>query len=192
MPVPAQLAAVEAALTEHFGCVPSRASVSFVGVDPIEVLRYPSTPGEWTYASLGMSRHPMIASETMALPGGGPRAELILRIRHQASSDADAWRRLAVLGAAPAVEGVVYASGMTVDLGEPLVAGSGCTGAVIVESAIADVATVAGPVAVYEVVPATSTELAWARVHGAAELRRRWAQRGTDLADLHRRAVSLD
>ena len=36
-----------------------RASVSFVGVDPIEVLRFEPIPGERAYVSLGMSRHPM-------------------------------------------------------------------------------------------------------------------------------------
>jgi hypothetical protein len=189
---PAPLAAVEAVLTAHLGRSPARASMSFVGVDPVEVLRYEAGPGTWTFASLGMSRQPMSAPSAPALASDGPRAELILRVRDRSDRDGDVWRRVALLAAAPAVEGVVYASGMTIDLGEPLVTGSRCTGAVIAESSIADVATAVGPVAILEVLPATSTELAWSRVNGAGALRGRWHQRGTDLLDLHRPAVALD
>ena len=54
--------------------------------------------------------------------GEGPLAELMLHVR--ADEDfADVWRSVALLGAAPSVEGVVYREDMTVDLGEPLVAG---------------------------------------------------------------------
>ena len=53
------LAAVDAALAEHFGHRPQRASVSFVGVDPVEVLRFEPIPGERAYVSLGMSGRPM-------------------------------------------------------------------------------------------------------------------------------------
>ena len=52
------LPTVEAALVEHFGHRPQRASVSFVGVDPIEVLRFEPIPGERAYVSLGMSPAP--------------------------------------------------------------------------------------------------------------------------------------
>ena len=41
----------------------------------------------------------------------GPRAELMLHLRDPADEHADVWRRLAVLAAAPAVEGVVYGRG---------------------------------------------------------------------------------
>ena len=81
---------------------------------------------------------------------------------------------------------------MTVDLGRPMVAGSRCTGGLLTESPVADVATALGPVRVLQVEPATATELAWCRVHGGAELRRRWADHDVDLLDLARPAVELD
>ena len=186
------LAAVEAALVDHFAHQPQRASVSFVGVDPIEVLRFEPVPGERAYISLGMSRHPMTGAAELVQAADGPRAELMLHLHDPTDAHADVWRRVAVLAAAPAVEGVVHAPGMTLDLGEPLSADSSCTGVVITESPIADIATGAGPVSVLQAVPATPTELAWCRVRGSAALRDRWAEAGVDLRDLTRRAVALD
>ena len=116
----------------------------------------------------------------------------MLHLRDPTDQHADVWRRLAVLAAAPAVEGVVYAPGMSVDLGEPLAPASACTGVAGRESALAPVDAGAGPVDVLQVVPATSTELAWCRVRGSAALRERWASAGTDLLDLGRRPVALD
>ena len=135
MDLPAPLDAVDAALAEHFAQRPLRASVSFVGVDPIEVLRFEPIPGERAYLSLGMSRSPMSAADSSAMTADGPRAELMLHLRDEPDEYADVWRQLAVLAAAPAVEGVVYRAGMTVDLGRPLAAGSVCTGAVVVDVA---------------------------------------------------------
>ncbi len=188
----AELVEVEAALADHFGARPQRASVSFVGVDPIEVLRFEPIPGERAYLSLGMARHPMTGAADALVAADGPRAELMLHVRDPTDRHADVWRRLAVLAAAPAVEGVVYAAGMSVDLGEPFSAGSACTGVLVDESALAPVTTSAGAVAVLQVFPATATELAWCRVRGSAALRERWAQAGADLLDLGRRAVALD
>ena len=192
MPTSPVLAAVEAGLVEHFGHEPQRASISFVGVDPVEVLRFEPIPGERAYLSLGMSRHPMTGAEAEILAADGPRAELMLHLRDPASEHTDIWRRLAVLAAAPAVEGVVYAAGMSVDLGEPLVRGSQCTGFVITESPLGGIATPRGPVAVLQAVPATSTELAWCRVRGSAALRERWAKEAVDTLDVLRRSVPLD
>ena len=191
MGAPDPIAAVDAALAEHFGHRPVRASVSFVGVDPIEVLRFEPIPDERAYLSLGMSRLPMTAADADVLTGDGPRAELMMHLRDGADRFVDVWRQVALLAATPAVEGVVYAAGMTVDLGQPLAAGSRCTGVVIVESPIAAIATAAGDVAVYQAVPATQAELAWCRVRGNAELRQRWADADTDLLDLGRPAVDL-
>lgn len=190
--LPAPLDAVDAALRQHFGQPPLRASVSFVGVDPIEVLRFEPVPGERAYLTLGMSRHPMTAASAAVQIADGPRAELMLHVSDGADEYVDAWRQLAVLAAAPAVEGVVYSAGMTVDLGQPVAAGSRCSGGLLVESPIAAIEAVRGPVAVLQVLPATATELAWCRVHGSTALRERWAQRGTDLMDLGRPAVPLD
>ena len=186
------LAAVEAALVEHFGQRPTRASVSFVGVDPIEVLRFEPIPGERAFVTLGMSRHPMTGAAASIMDVAGPRAELMLHVHDPADDHADVWRRLAVLAAAPAVEGVVYVEGMSVDLGEPLVPGSPCVGAVITSSVLADVGTAAGQVTVLQAVPATANELGWCRVRGSAALLERWRDAGADLLELTRRSVALD
>lgn len=186
------LAAVESALVEHFGHRPVRASVSFVGVDPIEVLRFEPIPGERVYVSLGMAGHPMTGAESSVLATDGPRAELMLHLRDPGDDHADVWRRLALLAAAPAVEGVVYSPGMSVDLGDVLVAGSACTGVVVDTSPVGDITTGDGPVTVLQALPATSNELAWCRVRGSEALRERWRDAGTDLADLDRAAVRLD
>lgn len=186
------LPTVERALGEHFAHEPQRASVSFVGVEPIDVLRFEPVPGERAYVSLGMSRHPMTGAGESVQAVDGPRAELMLHIRDPTDLHADVFRKVAILAAAPAVEGVVHTPGMSLDLGEPLSQGSSCTGVLITESPLAAIATGAGPVAVLQAVPATATELAWCRVRGSAALRDRWAAAGTDLLDLTRSPVALD
>ncbi len=183
---------VEAAVVEHFGHQPTRASVSFVGVDPIEVLRFEPIPGERAFVTLGMSRHPMTGASASILDTSGPRAELMLHIHDPVDEHVDVWRRLALLAAAPAVEGVVYVEGMSVDLGEPLVPGSACVGAVITASVLPDIDTALGTIPVLQAVPATGNELGWCRVRGGAALLERWRDIGTDLLDLGRRSVALD
>lgn len=197
MTVPAPLDEVENALRRHFGQLPARASVSFVGLEPIDVLRFEPTPGELAYLSLGMSRHPMTDAAAGVLDAGGPRAELMLHVRDGAGRFADVWRRLAVLAAAPSVDGVVYRPGLTIDLGAPLAAGSRCTGAVITQAPVPPIEVGSGPapamqpVAVLRAVPATAAELAWARARGGAALLERWHQQATDLLDLGRAPVLL-
>src|SRR4051812_30742220 len=102
------------ALVEHFAHQPQRASVSFVGVDPIDVLRFEPIPGDRAYVSLGMSRLPMTSAAESVHDDTGPRAELVLELHDPTDEFAEIWRRLAVLAAAPAVEAVVYVPGMTV------------------------------------------------------------------------------
>jgi len=189
------LEAVESAYRQHFEVSAARASVSFVGVDPIEVLRYDETSEDagmlQTFATLGMSRYPMSgANESVIDAATAPRAELLLTIR---AGQSDAWRSLAVLAAAPAVEGAVHAAGNRIDLGEPWVPGSRCTGALLLVGPLAPV-VVSGmaDVHVLRVAPATATELAWARIHGSEALSQRWKDAATDLADLSRDAVSLE
>jgi hypothetical protein len=189
---PEVLGELDRAFADHFGQPPARASLSFLGVEPIEVLRFEPIPGELAYLSLGMARRPMTAAEEFVVGSNGPRAELMLHVRGSGGRFEDSWRQVALLAAAPAVEGVVYVDGMTVDLGQPLAVQSRCTGVVLVPSALGAIETGAGPVAVLQIVPATATELAWARVHGTAALGTRWAAAGTDLLDLARSAVSLD
>ena len=192
MPVPPVLRAVEDALVAHFGQRRQRASVSFVGVDPIEVLRFASDTDERVYVTLGMARYAMTGAEQSVMALDGPRAELLLRLRDPSDAYADVWRRLALLAAAPAVEGVVYAAGMSVDLGEPLVPGSACTGVLVRGSTLGAIPTPDGAVEVLEAVPATAAELAWCRVKGADALEQRWAHAGTELLDVTRRSVPLD
>jgi hypothetical protein len=189
--LPAPLDRVEAALRRNYRTVPRRASVSFVGVEPIEVLCFEPAPDERVYVSLGMSRRVMTPPDVVAPSGLGPRAELLLHIRDAADVYVPVWRQLAVLAAAPAVEGVVYAAGMTVDLGAPLAGGSRCTGAVVADSTIAPIESPAGAVTVLRIVPATASELAWCRVHGSAALRERWADQEIDLLDLARASAQL-
>jgi len=192
VPSPNVLAAVEVAFVEHFGHRPARASVSFVGVDPIEVLRFEPIPGERAYLTLGMSRRPMTGADESLLSAEGPRAELMLHLLDPADEFAQVWRKLAVLAAAPSVEGVVYSAGMSVDLGEPLAPRSACTGVLVDSSALAPVSVDGLDVDVLQAFPATQTELAWCRVRGSAELRARWQDAGADLLDLARAPVSLE
>jgi len=188
------LGLVEAAYRQHFEVAPARASVSFVGVDAIEILRYADdtddTPVEH-FVSLGMSRYPMAdPSDVVVDQSTAPRAELLITASGRPD---DLWRKLAVMAAAPAVEGAVYSVGNRIDLGEPLAAGSRCTGGVLARSPLNPI-TVPGTadVVVLKVIPATATELAWARVHGSEALIERWEQAHTDLANLARDPVRLD
>lgn len=186
------LAEVERALHDHFGQRAPRASISFLGVEPIEVLRFEPVPGERAYLTLGMSRRPMTPPSEFVVSETGPRAELMLHLRDPRDDYGEVWRQVAVLAASPAVEGVVFTAGMSIDLGQPLAEGSRCTGGIVVESPITPIETSVGGVEILQVVPATSTELAWSRVHGTPALRQRWADEHVDLLDLGRRAVSLD
>jgi hypothetical protein len=184
------LATVEAAYREHFEVAPARASVSFLGVEPIEVLRYADGERDH-YLSLGLSRRPMSDPSAMVVDElAGPRAELLVTAVGRAEG---LWQSLAVLAAAPAVEGAVYATGNRIDLGQPLCSGSRCTGGVLVPGPLHPIAvTGLSEIEVLQLVPATATELAWARVHGSEELRRRWLAASTDLIDLGRDPVGLD
>jgi len=181
------LASVERSIRAQFGVEPARASITFLGVEPIEVLRF-DLGDEAVYVSLGMCRQPMTGSDATVLALDGPRAELSIRTR---GGERDLWRRLAILAAAPMVEGVVYRDGMTVDLGEPLVLGSRCTGVLVGASTLGPVTVAGGEVQILQLVPVTATELAWCRIHGAPALRDRWAAQEVDLLDLLRSAASL-
>ncbi len=167
-----------------------------MGVESIEVLRYADRTehGESAlahYLSLGMSRYPMTdPSEQLRDDAAGPRAELLLSARGRPD---EIWRQLAVLAAAPMVEGVVYAVGNSVDLGHPLLGGSRCTGALLAEGPLRLIPTGAtAEIQVLRVIPATANELAWARVHGSAKLIERWRVAAIDLEDLMRESVGLD
>lgn len=176
---------VEAHLISSLGPDTGRASVSFLGTDPIEVLRFgPDHDGLVRYATLGMSRAPMSGSSELLTEG--PRAELLLSVR---GAHDTVLRRLGALAASPTVEGLVITPGAGLDLGEPLWDGARFT-AVLVGAPGGLVPDVAD-VQFFPLLPMTANEAAWKRVHGAEALEERWLARGTDLRDPSRPEVSL-
>jgi hypothetical protein len=181
---------VEAQLVSALGPGPVRASVSFLGTEPIEVLRFgPDRDGLVRYATLGMSRSPMTDPLAPVLDESGPRAELVLSVRGAQDS---VLRRLAALAASPVVEGVVVVPGAGLDLGEPLWDGARFT-AVLVAEPGGLVPDLDGddPVGFLPLLPMTPNEAAWKRVHGAAALQERWLAQGTDLRDPARPEADL-
>lgn len=116
------LLAVEAHLVTALGEPGSRGSVTFLGTDRVDVLRFGPEPDErgavFRYVTVGLARSPMRDPAAPAPdPHAGPRAELVLTLRGQYD---DVLRPLATLAAAPAVEGVVLTAGASVELGAPL------------------------------------------------------------------------
>ncbi|MFE4827589.1 suppressor of fused domain protein [Streptomyces sp. NPDC056672] len=215
------LALVEARLRTALGEPDARASVTFLGTDRIEVLRFQdswsgSPDGGATrdggstrdgrsaigqdvvrYVTLGMSAQPMAdPSALLADPVKGPRAELILTVRAGLADTDQVLRPLATLAASPQVEGVVVASGGSLDLGAPLWPGAPFQSVLVGESGglVPDLELDAPlePVRFLPLLPMTANEAAWKRVRGAQELQERWLANGTDLRDPLRRSVSLD
>ena len=203
------LALVEARLRTALGEPDARAAVTFLGTDRIEVLRF--IDGDLVrYATLGMSAQPM-ADPTAALadPVKGPRAELVLTVRAGLADTDKVLRPLAVLAATPQVEGVIVAAGASLDVGDPLWPGAAFTSVLVGESGGLDLNEAMSrsdsmggggratggpmdPVRFLPLLPMTSNEAAWKRVHGAQALEERWLAQGTDLRDPLRRSVNLD
>ncbi|MFE5514339.1 suppressor of fused domain protein [Streptomyces sp. NPDC056529] len=190
------LALVEARLRTALGEPDARAAVTFLGTDRIEVLRF--VDGALVrYATLGMSAQPM-ADPTAALadPVRGPRAELVLTVRAGLADTDKVLRPLAVLAATPQVEGVIVAPGASLDVGDPLWPGAPFSSVLVAESGglVGDLELdePMDPVRFLPLLPMTSNEAAWKRVHGAQALEERWLARGTDLRDPLRRSVELD
>ncbi|KOU21662.1 Suppressor of fused domain protein [Streptomyces sp. WM6372] len=190
------LALVEARLRSALGEPDARAAVTFLGTDRIEVLRF--SEGDLVrYATLGMSAHPMTdPTAVVADPLRGPRAELVLTVRAGLAPTDKLLRPLAVLGAAPQVEGLVVAPGASLDVGEPLWDGAPFTSVLVAEPGglVEDLELdePMDPVHFLPLLPMTANEAAWKRVHGAAALQERWLSHGTDLRDPLRTAVPLD
>jgi hypothetical protein len=189
------LAEVRGHLRAHFAGAgingePDTASVTFLGTEPIEVLRFaPDDAGVVHYVSLGCSRHPMTdPADFNADPVRGPRGEVTVAMR--GSSPVGLARSVAVLAAAPAVEGLVLAPDALVDLGSPLWEGAAFTAFLLSRSDIDDVALPAplDPVVVLSAVPITPTEAAWVRLKGADAMREAWRTDGVDVLDPGRRA----
>ncbi len=186
--------AVATHLREQLGPTePVRACVTFLGVAPLDVLRFgPTHAGVVHYASVGCSRHPMgEPAELVADPVRGPRAELVLRLNGGVDG---VQRTLAVLAATPAVEGLVLVPDALIDLGEPLWTGAAFTAVLLQECAEVpdlELGEPLGPVRFLQVVPVTATEAAWVRLRGAPALRQAWAQANIDVYAPGRSAVSL-
>jgi hypothetical protein len=184
---------VEAHLVTALGQDSGRAAVSFLGAEQIDVLRFgPDTGGLVRYATVGMSRAPMADPGADLVAADGPRAELVLSVRGLHDS---ALRRLAVLAASPAVEGVVITPGAGLDLGEPLWDGARFTAVLVGEPGglVQDLPMDDGvePVRFLPVLPMTPNEAAWKRVHGAAALEERWLAQALDLRDPGRPEADL-
>ncbi|MFE9384741.1 suppressor of fused domain protein [Streptomyces sp. NPDC007025] len=195
------LTLVDARLREALGEPDARASVTFLGAERIEVLRFlDAAAGTVRYATLGMSAGPMTdPAQALADPEVGPRAELLLTVgpgSGETGAETDkVLRPLAVLAASPQVEGVVVAPGASLDTGGPLWPGAPFTSVLVAEPGglVEDVALEPPrePVRFLPLLPMTPAEAAWKRVHGAEALQERWLRHGTDLRDPFRAAVPL-
>jgi hypothetical protein len=132
-------------------------------------------------------------SEIVADPLRGPRAEVLLRLRGGAGTASGIHRSLAVLAAAPAVEGVVLGVDRLLDVGEPLWHGAPFTAVLLGAGDVADLALEppADPVRFLEAAPVTATEAAWVRLRGAEALRTAWREAGIDPRDPRRPAAAL-
>ncbi|WP_137144402.1 suppressor of fused domain protein [Mycolicibacterium sp. CR10] len=191
------LALVRAHLVEHFTqrgitADADEAGVTFLGADPITVMRF-ATPGSAAahYVSIGCSRSPMVdPAEFVTDPVRGPRAEVVVALR--GPSPTGLARSIAVVAAAPAVEGLILEPDALIDLETPLWQGAPFTAYLLGRSNIDDVVLPdpLSPVTVLSAVPITATEAAWVRLKGADAMREAWIQDGVDTADPYRRAAS--
>jgi hypothetical protein len=185
-------AAVERHLVATFGPVSGRAGVTFLGAEPIDVLRFgPRPDGFFRYATVGMSAEPMADPAAAVRDPDGPRVELVLSLRAPRDSVA---RRLAVLAAIPAIEGVPVAAGAGLDLGEPLWDDARFQAVLVGEPGglVTDLPVAAAePVHFLPLFPMTPNESAFKRVHGASSLRERWLADELDLRDPSRREARL-
>ena len=174
---------------------PAVARLTFLGVEPIDVLRFGPGPDRLVhYVTVGCSRHPMgDPGEILADPLHGPRAEIVLRLRVSGSS-AGLARSLATVAAAPVVEGVVLAPDALMDLGGPLwtrESGAVPFTAMLLGDSDIDAAVLAPPrepVRFLSATPITATESAWVRLKGADAMREAWRSDGVDVFDPDRRA----
>ena len=173
-------AAARAHLRAHFGrqgvvADPDSASVTFLGTEPIDVLRFgPDRDGVIHYVSLG-----------------GSGAEVVVSLR-PAAATTGLTRSVAVLAAAPDVEGLIPMPDALVDLGEPLWTGAPFTAFLLGHSAIGDLPAEPprGPVVFVQATPITATEAAWVRLKGPEAMRSGWQQDGVDVLDPGRSASS--
>ena len=194
------LADVRARLRDHFERAgasaeptePSVASVTFLGAESIEVLRFGPLDGDvYHHVSLGCSRHPMLDPTAMVMDStGGPRAEVVVALR--GATPPGLVRSIAVVASTPAVEGLVLVPDALVDLETPLWEGAPFTAMLLGLSDVDDVELPApyDPVAVLSATPITPTEAAWVRLKGADAMREAWRTDDVDVTNPRRRAAS--
>jgi hypothetical protein len=162
-------------LVAHFECDPDVASVTFVGLQPIDVLRFgPDSDGVIHHVSLGGSRY---AEDTPT--------EVLVSLR-SASTVSGLARSVAVLAAAPAVEGLMLAADALVDLGHPAWKGAPFTAFLLGDSVIEPMTEAQ----FLQAIPITPTEAAWVRLKGVDAMRQAWSQDGIDVLDPNRSASS--
>lgn len=181
---------VRSHLRRHFDVEPDSASVTFLGTEPIEVLRFRGR-AVVHYASLGCSRYPMTdPTEMVADTVRGPRAEVVVALRDPGPITGLV-RTLAVLAATPAVDGVVLVPDALIDLGAPLWSGAPFTAVLLGHSDIPDLPLNAprDPVRFLSATPITANEAAWVRLKGAAAMREAWLNDGVDVLDPGRPAA---
>lgn len=196
------LTAVSDHLRAHFATMgidgaPDVASVTFLGVERIDVLRFgpdhrAGLETVYHYVSLGCSRYPMADGAAVVTdPVRGPRAEIALSLRVGAPADGLA-RSIAVMAATPAVEGVILGAGALVDLSGPLWTAAPFTAVLLGTSEIPELALQSprDPVQFLSAVPVTQTEAAWVRLKGAEAMRQAWADDSVDVLDPLRPASS--
>ncbi len=184
---------IAAHLTAALGAEPQRASVTFLGVEPIDVLRFVDVErGEVVFATVGCGRHPMHDPADLAPdPVAGPRAELVVRLRPSMPLPG-LHKSLATVAAAPAVEGLILGDDSLIDLQEPLWGGAGCTAFLLSpDPDVAELALAAPaePVRFLRATPITANEAAWVRLKGAEALREAWVEAGLDVTDPGRGGV---
>jgi Suppressor of fused protein (SUFU) len=190
---------VRTGLREHFAGLgitaePDVASVTFLGVESIDVLRFgPEGFGSGKdavlhYVSVGCSRHPMDDPTEMVHDDTGPRAEVTISLR--GSTPSGLVQSIAVLAASPAIEGVVLLPDGLIDLESPLWTGAPFTALLLGVSGIADIhlPQPLSAVTVLSATPITATEAAWVRLKGADALREAWRVDGVDVLNPTRRA----
>ena len=195
------LARVRAHLSAHFrqagvDTEPDVASVTFLGAEPIEVLRFrPGADDVVHYVSLGCSRHPMTdPTALVADPECGPRAEVVLRLRNPGPITRLA-HSLAIVAATPAVDGVVLTEDVLIDLGSPLwdnrSGPAPFTAMLLGASDIPDLPLdpPRDPVRFLSATPITATEAAWVRLRGADAMRDAWQSDGVDVLNPNRPAA---
>jgi hypothetical protein len=169
--------------------------VTFLGTERIDVLRFGpdfslGPDGAYHYVSLGCSRHPMFDPTEMVTDAiHGPRAEVVVSLRGPTPKGLA--RSVAVLAAAPAVEGLILEADALVDLGEPLWASAPFTAMLLGDSDIDDVPLPPPrpPVRILSATPITATEAAWVRLKGADAMREAWQADAVDVLDPSRPAA---